>query len=129
MGGWLVQPGNRRLCAGRARWTDRRSPPALATRGTAMISRRVWIAMIVLTLAYALGIALDLSPLLRGPIEWRWPRADVQYWDRLWPIALAWLATLGWAIAIERMIRQTQRPRRWLILGLVGLMLASIVVQ
>ena len=94
-----------------------------------MISRRVWIIMIAVTLIYVLGIALDLSPLLRGPIEWRWPRAAVQYWDRLWPIALAWLATLGWAIAIERMISRARRPRRWLILGLAGLMLASIVVQ
>ena len=94
-----------------------------------MISRRVWIIMIVITLAYALGIALDISPVLRGPEDWRWPRAAVQYWDRVWPLAAAWLATLGWAVVMARGLTRTTRPRRWLMVGLLGLMIASGVVQ
>ncbi len=93
-----------------------------------MISRRVWLVMAVLVLVYVAGIALDISPLLRGPEDWRWPRAMAQYWDRLWPLVILWLVTLGWVMTIERLMTRRQ-PRRWLTVGLAGLMVASVGVQ
>jgi hypothetical protein len=94
-----------------------------------MISRRVWIIMSVITLAYVLGIALDVTPLLRGPEDWRWPRTAVQAWDRIWPVAAAWLATLIWTVLVARLLSRTTHRRRWLMAGLLGLMIASGVVQ
>jgi hypothetical protein len=94
-----------------------------------VISRRAWIIMTVLVLAYGAGIALDVTPLLRGPEDWRWPRAVTQHWDRLWPLALVWLGTLGWVGVIDRSITSGRHPRRWLALGLAGLLAASVLVQ
>lgn len=94
-----------------------------------MISRRAWIIVTVLVLAYVAGIALDVTPLLRGPEDWRWPRAVTPYWSRLWPLALVWLGVLGWISAIDRSIASGRHPRRRLVLGLAGLMAASVMVQ
>jgi hypothetical protein len=43
----------------------------------------------VLTIAYLVGIAFDLSPWLRGPAEWRWRHVIPTSFQRLWlPAAL-----------------------------------------
>lgn len=94
-----------------------------------MISRRIWYVSILLVLVYVLGIASNVAPWLRGPEEWRWPLADAIYWERLWPFAGGWLLTLGWVLVIDRSLNSSSKPRRLVVIGLAGLMVASIVVQ
>ena len=95
-----------------------------------MISRRVWLVIVGLVCAYAIGIALDVTPLLRGPEEWRWPRAPILYWDRLWPIMLVLLLAAVWVIWIDRrMARSATSNRRWIVVGVGGLMFAVVALQ
>jgi len=59
-----------------------------------MISRRAWLILGAIVLAYVVTLAFDLTPYVRGPEEWRWNRYPDPHWDRLWPIALALVAAL-----------------------------------
>ena len=37
-------------------------------------SRRVWLIIGAITVAYVIALILDVSPYVRGPEEWRWQR-------------------------------------------------------
>src|SRR5512141_2512759 len=89
------------------------------------MSRRVWIVIGLAVAIYTVVLVFDLTPLVRGPIEWRWERWPVPQWDKVWPLAIA-LALIGlWVWWIDRRVNQP----RWIALGLIGLILATPVVQ
>ena len=94
-----------------------------------MISRRIWVIISVVVLAYAIILAWDLVPLVRGPVEWRWPRAAAAHWDQVWPLVIVLIAIALWVLWIDRHAQRALRPRRWLTLGVVALMPAIFVVQ
>ena len=94
-----------------------------------MISRRLWLILVAVVLAYVITLALDLTPYVRGPEEWRWDRYPVPHWDRLWPIALALTAVVGWVEWINRRLHQSSHARRWTIIGVGALMLAAPALQ
>jgi hypothetical protein len=75
-------------------------------------------ALAALTLAFLIALALNVSPYLRGPEQWRWAYAHPGRLDRLWIPALTLVAYIGlsllWIAGAER-----GRRRRWLLLLLV----------
>lgn len=70
-------------------------------------SRILLLVAAGLTLAYALGIAFNVSPWLRGPEEWRWPYVIPAGVGRVWLSAALLLAYLG---VIALLLRR--RPSR-----------------
>ena len=42
------------------------------------LSRRAWLIIGAITLAYVIALIADLSPYVRGPEEWRWQRWAVR---------------------------------------------------
>ena len=94
-----------------------------------MISRRAWLILGAIVLAYVVTLAFDLTPYVRGPEEWRWNRYPDPHWDRLWPIALALVAVVGWVEWINRRLSQSPHARRWTIIGVGALMLAALALQ
>lgn len=94
-----------------------------------MISRRVWLFIGIVVLAYSIGLAFDLSPYLRGAEEWRWPLAAIPRWDQVWPIGLALILIAAFIIWIDRRLPRSQSPRRLAAAAIGGLMLAAIVMQ
>ena len=71
-------------------------------------SRILLLVAAGLTVAYALGIALNVSPWLRGPEEWRWPYVIPNGVGRAWPSAALLLVYLG---VIALLLRRP--PSRW----------------
>lgn len=70
-------------------------------------SRILLAVAAALTLVYALGIAFNVSPWLRGPEEWRWPYVIPAGVGRAWLSAALLLAYLG---VIALLLRR--RPSR-----------------
>ncbi|HLF26549.1 MAG TPA: hypothetical protein VJG32_09440 [Anaerolineae bacterium] len=94
-----------------------------------MISRRIWFLIGLSVLAYALGLALDVTPYLRGPDEWRWPRASTPHWEQAWLVVIAGLVILGCVLILARRLERSPHPRRLLVFGLGSLMLAAPLMQ
>jgi 4-amino-4-deoxy-L-arabinose transferase-like glycosyltransferase len=92
------------------------------------VSRRAWLIIGAITLAYVVALIADLSPYVRGPEEWRWPRWAEAHWDRVWPLAVV---LFGVALLVRWIDRRAQREaaRRWIAIGVVLLILAAPLVQ
>ena len=75
-----------------------------------MISRRVWLLIGLIVLAYSIGLAADLSPLIRGQEEWRWQLAAIPHWDQLWPIGAALILIAAFVVWIDRRLQEIQQP-------------------
>ncbi len=94
-------------------------------------TRRTWLLSILaagLTLAYVLALTLNVSPLLRGPGDWRWTLRAPQSPDRLW-MPLAVIAVLvAIILLVDRRLgaRPTSRVV-WIALCVVAL--AAPVLQ
>jgi hypothetical protein len=93
-----------------------------------IISRRVWLIISAVTLAYVVALIVDLSPYVRGPEEWRWPRWAEAHWDRVWPLAVV---LIGVALLVRWIDRRAQREatRRWIVIGIALLIVAAPLVQ
>ncbi len=72
-------------------------------------SRILLLVAAGLTVAYALGIAFNVSPWLRGPDEWRWPYVIPAGVIRAWPSAVLLLVYLGLMALLLR--REPSRGR------------------
>ena len=94
-----------------------------------MISRRIWLVLSICVIAYALGLALDITPYLRGPDEWRWPRVSTTHWDQVWPVPIATAAIAGFVMVIGRRLERSPHPRRLIGVSLGLVILAAPVVQ
>lgn len=92
------------------------------------ISRRDWLVIGAITLAYVVALIVDLSPYVRGPEEWRWERWADSHWDRVWPLALLLIVV---ALLVRWIDRRVQRDaaRRWMTIGVALLILAAPLVQ
>ncbi len=93
-----------------------------------LLSRRAWLIIGAITLAYVIALVLDLSPYVRGPEEWRWPRWAEAHWDRVWPLAVV---LVGVALLVRWIDRRVQRDsaRRWVLIGVTSLIIAAPLVQ
>ncbi len=93
-----------------------------------ILSRRAWLIIGAITLAYVVALLVDLSPLVRGPEEWRWPRWPTSHWDRIWPLAAMLILV---ALLVRWIDRRAQREpaRRWIALGVTLLIVAAPLVQ
>src|SRR5512143_1730500 len=94
-----------------------------------MISRRVWLLIGLIVLAYSIGLAVDLSPLMRGPEEWRWPLAASPHWDQLWPIGAALILIAVFVVWIDRRLQDRGYSHRVIVGALGVLMLGAIGLQ
>lgn len=81
-----------------------------------------------LTLAYVLALTLDVSPLLRGPGDWRWTLRAPQSPDRLWmPLAVI-AALVAFILLADRQLGVRPSSRVvWIALCVVAL--AAPVLQ
>ncbi len=92
------------------------------------LSRRSWLIIGAITLAYVVALIVDLSPYVRGPVEWRWPRWTTLRWDRAWPLMIVLIIVALFVRSIDRRA-QRDSTRRWLVVGVVVLILAAPIVQ
>ncbi len=92
------------------------------------LSRRAWLIVGAITLAYVSALILDLSPYVRGPEEWRWPRWEVAHWDRVWPLVIALIVVALWVRWIDRRASGSSM-RRWIVIGVAVLILTAPLVQ
>ncbi|MDY6878412.1 MAG: hypothetical protein SWK90_19715 [Chloroflexota bacterium] len=82
------------------------------------------------TLIFIAALALNLSPYLRGPTEWRWAYAIPGQPARLWISALALALYLALASVWVMHITRKPYPPRWQTRGfLICLMLAVPLIQ
>ena len=96
------------------------------------LTRRGWLIISAIVLAYVVALIWDVSPYVRGPDEWRWSRWPMAQWDKLWPLAIALsLILLGvwWIDRRALHAQQVNRERRWIVIGVVLLALAAPIVQ
>jgi hypothetical protein len=92
------------------------------------LSRRAWLIIGAITLAYVVALIADLSPYVRGPDEWRWARWPDPRWERLWPLVLALVLI---ALGVRWIDRRAQREtaRRWIAIGVALLVVCAPLVQ
>ncbi len=93
-----------------------------------ILSRRAWLIIGAITLAYVIALIADLSPYVRGPEEWRWQRWDMPHWDRLWPLAIVLIGVALFVRWIDRRARRTETGR-WIAGGVILLCVAALLVQ
>jgi hypothetical protein len=93
-----------------------------------ILSRRAWLIIGAITVAYVIALIADLSPYVRGPEEWRWQRWLTPHWDRVWPLAAALIIV---ALLVRWIDRRAQREpgRRWMAIGVALLIIAAPLVQ
>ena len=96
-------------------------------------TRRTWLLAtlaVVLTLAYLLALTLDVSPLLRGPDDWRWTVWAPQSPDRLWmPLAVT-AALVAFILLADRQISVHPSSRVvWIALSVVALAAPALQVS
>jgi hypothetical protein len=91
-----------------------------------ILSRRSWLVIGAITLAYVNALILDVSPYVRGPEEWRWKLWPTAQWDQvgLLVIVLALIPIEVWWID-----RRAKKTPRWIALGVALLILAAPIVQ
>src|SRR5512136_2143637 len=98
-----------------------------------IVSRRGWLIIGAITLAYVVALIVDISPYVRGPDEWRWARWLTPHWDRVWPLAVVLIAVALLVRWIDRRARREparrERSRRWIALGVALLIVAAPFVQ
>src|SRR5512136_799461 len=96
-----------------------------------IISRRGWLIISAITLAYVVALIVDISPLVRGPEEWRWPLWPTPHWDRVWPLAVILIVVALLVRWIDRRAQRAQREpaRHWIALGVTLLIVAAPLVQ
>jgi hypothetical protein len=92
------------------------------------LSRRAWLIISAITLTYVVALIIDISPLVRGPEEWRWPRWPTSHWDLVWPLAVILIVVALLVRWIDRRAR-CEPARRWIALGVTLLVLAAPLVQ
>jgi hypothetical protein len=93
-----------------------------------MLSRRAWLIIGAITLAYVVALLVDISPYVRGPEEWRWQRWPIPHWDRVWPLALA-LTIVALLVRWTDRRAQREQARRWIVVGVMSLIVAAPLVQ
>ncbi|MFN8597701.1 MAG: hypothetical protein U0559_16150 [Anaerolineae bacterium] len=93
------------------------------------MSHKVWIIIGGVVVVYVVLLATDVVPWVRGPIEWQWARYPELRWDRAWPVGVAVLLVGLWVGWIDRRVHHTAQARRWLTIGLAGLIVAALSVQ
>ena len=98
-----------------------------------ILSRRAWLIISAITLAYVVALIVDISPLVRGPEEWRWPRWPTSQWERVWPLAVVLIIVALLVRWIDRCARREsarrERARPWIVLGVTLLIIAAPLVQ
>ncbi len=94
-----------------------------------ILSRRIWILISLGAVAYAIGLAFNLSPDIRGPEEWRWQLATIPHWDQLWPIALALILIAAFGMWIDRRMQRRAYSHRVVAVAIGVLMLCAIGLQ
>ncbi len=94
-----------------------------------ILSRRIWILISLGAVAYAIGLAFDLSPYIRGPEEWRWLLAPIARWDQFWPIGLALILIAAFVVWIDRRMQHRAYSRRVVAVAIGVLMLCAIGMQ
>ncbi len=93
-----------------------------------MMARRVWLITAAVVAVYSLVLVFDLTPLVRGPEEWRWARWPTGRWEFVWPVIVALSAVALGVWWIDRRA-VAGRARRWIAVGLMGLIIAAPLVQ
>ncbi len=94
-----------------------------------IISRRIWLLISLGAVAYAIGLAFDLSPFIRGPEEWRWQLAPIAHWDQLWPIGLGLFLIAIFVLWIDRRLQHGAYSRRVVAVAIGVLMLCAVGLQ
>ncbi|MCZ2115203.1 MAG: glycosyltransferase family 39 protein [Anaerolineae bacterium] len=92
-----------------------------------MRNRRLLAVAAGLTILYALGVATNAVPALRGPQEWRWPYVIPGSFGRAWlgaAVLAGYLALIHWAQPREETGRD-RIPVVWLLLA-AGLMTPAL---
>jgi hypothetical protein len=94
-------------------------------------TRRAWLPAVlaaVLTLTYLLALTLDVSPLLRGPVDWRWPLWTPQSPEQIWiPVAVI-AALVAFIVWVDRWL--SARPNSHLVwIALCGIVMAAPALQ
>ncbi len=93
-----------------------------------ILSRWLWLIISAIVLAYVVTLIGDISPYVRGPIEWRWPRWPSARWEQVWPLLVA-LTLIGLGVRwIDRRAQQ-QPQKRWLAIGVALLIILAPLVQ
>ncbi|NLF02707.1 MAG: hypothetical protein GX601_17205, partial [Anaerolineales bacterium] len=82
-------------------------------------------ALAVITLTFSAALALNVSPFLRGPTDWRWVYAAPSQPQRLWLPAAALVAYLAVACGWVRSANGAARPR-WQRIALFAALLISV---
>lgn len=93
-----------------------------------MISRRGWLIISGVVAVYAGLLITDVAPVVRGPEEWRWARWPTLRWEMVWPVAALLASVAAGAWWIDRRAA-AGRERRWIAIGLAGLIIAAPLVQ
>jgi len=93
-----------------------------------MMSRRGWLIIAAVVAAYSTVLAFDLTPLVRGPEEWRWASWPVARWEFVWPVIIVLIAVASGVWWIDRRAA-AGHAQRWIAVGLVSLIIAVPLVQ